>query len=119
LKIDNEIPQGTAPCHLEWDHDSRRQVLAALEVMHTYQNEVHESQQLMRCKSCGQLYFCDWQEVIRFFDHDGMQDYVLIPVANAAEAVALSLQSRLMRGGSPALVMVWPPEDARPYWIHR
>jgi hypothetical protein len=93
-------------------------VLASLELLGTYFEDHSQSQKLLRCKECGQLYFCDFQDVSRYFDNHGMQDHVLIPVENTAAADILFSQPRALRAGLPALVMTWPPEDAKPYWVN-
>lgn len=119
LTPSSDIPQGTITCHLEHEHADRYAVLGALEVVKTYFQDLVECQQLKRCKVCGQLYFCDFQDVTRYFDHDGMLDHALIPVKDAAAAEVLFHQPRSQRDALKALVMVWPPETAAPSWRNR
>jgi hypothetical protein len=119
LTPSSDIPQGTITCHLEHEHADRYAVLAALEVVKTYFQDLVECQQLKRCKVCGQLYFCDFQDVTRYFDHDGMRDHVLIPVENVAVADLLFAEPLSQRAALPALVLTWPPEDGNSYWVNR
>ena len=119
LKATDTSVKGTPSCH-QW-HDlppQRQAVLAVLENVASYLREYHEARDLLRCKQCGQLYFCEWQEEMRF-DGEDSQDFVLIPVADAAEGLALSQLSRMQRIGLPTIVMIWPPSDAKPYWVNR
>jgi hypothetical protein len=119
--MENEpaLPSATAHCHL-WPNPpaTRYAVLDSLETLETFLDEYHETRDLKRCKKCGQLYFSEWLEVMRF-DGEDTQDEHLIPVATADEARALSKQSRWSRIGLPTLVMIWPPNDAKPYWVNR
>jgi hypothetical protein len=117
---ETEISAKSIPsCHL-WHAlpPNRKDVLAVLESVASYFREYHETRDLLRCKRCGQLYFCEWREEMRF-DGEDSQDYVLIPVADAAEGLALSQMSRMQRLCRPSLVMVFPPSDAKPYWVNR
>ena len=111
--------QSHVNCHLWNPPPHRRAVLAALEIAETYLYEYHETKTLMRCKACGQLYFSEWRETISFRDDSDQQDEVLIPVADAETGLVLSKLSRMERLRFPILVLIWPPADAKPYWINR
>lgn len=91
----------------------------ALENVMTYAREYHEAQTLMRCKACGQLYFSDWRERISFRDDDDAQQELLIPVADAAEGLALHETAHSQLLGLPMLILLFPPSNAIPYWINR
>jgi hypothetical protein len=108
-----------ANCHLWREPDSRKAVLGSLEHITTYAQDVHAARWLARCRTCGQLYFCDWEERVSYGGDQDQQDEVLIPVADAEEALALSQQSKPAHGNRPALVMIFPPADAKPYWVNR
>jgi hypothetical protein len=111
-------PHATHSCHLN-RAPSRQDVLDALQNIETYLYDVHEVMWLARCRDCGQLYFCEWRERITFGGGEDQQDDLRIPVATAEEALALSKQSPMSRPQRPTLVMIFPPADAKPYWVNR
>jgi hypothetical protein len=106
-------------CHLWLDSLSREQVTAALEIEESYLVEYHETRELMRCRSCGQLYFSHWVETVNFRGGEDWQDQYLIPVSDREEGRVLKSLARPALGSLPMLVLTWPAAGTGAHWVNR
>ena len=55
------------------------------EIVETFEDEVHFSRDLRRCRECGQLYIHDFYEEVNFSGGDDHQYACYVPVETAEE----------------------------------
>lgn len=75
--------------------------------------------QLMRCKSCGQLYFHEFYEEVDYRDGEDRQYFIFIPVDTIKAADELNQLTRFALTSLPGIYKYSPPYDAEPYWRNR
>src|SRR5919109_5685630 len=67
----------------------------SLMLVKTYEDESHLIRNLLRCKTCGQLFFHEFYEVVDWKDGNDAQYSTWIPVADVDSADALNELSPL------------------------
>ena len=105
-------------CHLRSSSLSAQDIVGAeFETIKTYTDDVHATQRLVQCASCGALYLKEFSERVDWVNGDDQQTIILIPVTSEDEANALIARNSLATH-TPRLVLSWPasePHDA--VWI--
>jgi hypothetical protein len=78
-------------CHLWSDEGlTAAAVAGALEPVLAFASESHLTKSLRQCKSCGQLYFHVWFELVDWDDGDDQMCEFYIPVTSRAEIERLT-----------------------------
>lgn len=78
-------------CHLRQTvPGSHQELRTALTVIKTYEDESHLIRNLMKCRSCGQLYFHEFYEEVDWVGGNDAQYSTYIPVDDEESADQLS-----------------------------
>jgi len=105
-------------CHL-WSCEAlKREDLRNFDEVERFVDDNHLVRSLVRCQSCGQLYFKEWLELV-YYGQDP-QYVTLIPVETRDEIEQLQRASSMELGGfTPQLRSNWPSDAAEPhiFWV--
>ena len=126
LAIDLEFMLSNRPaqCHL-WQQSALTPSDLGPETfttLTTYLDESHHMRKLLRCNTCGQLYFYAFTEEIDWAQGNDPQQRVYIPVRSIAEARRINrLPASGLSSLIPRLQVDWPADAAAPRarWIGR
>lgn len=80
-----------------WAHPelAREPQASRFELIDTYEDESHWWRRLLKCRECGQLYFCEFYEEIDWVDGNDPQYSTFIPVQSDLEIELLKGTSRM------------------------
>lgn len=106
-------------CHLWISELTKDLLLKSLGHLKNYRNDYHNSRDLKKCNTCGQLYFSEFHEEIDFRSGDDQEYYTFIPVNDTETAEKLNKLSRLELTSFLGIVMNFPSYNSTPYWNNR
>ncbi len=106
-------------CHLWSVELTKDLLLKSFENFKIYRQDYHNSRILKKCKTCGQLYFSEFYEVIDIREGDDREYYTFIPVENVEIGDKLNDLSRFELTSFLAICMNFPPFNSKPYWHNR
>jgi hypothetical protein len=112
---DNE----SAKCHLRTARLTKSLLLNAFDNVKRYQDDYHNTKDLKRCKTCGQLYYAAFCEEVDIKAGKDTEYYTFIPVDDMDTGDKLSKLSRLELADYPGIVMYNPPYKSAPHWNKR
>ena len=113
--VSRSIPE---QCHL-WSTPLTWEMLEALDHLKWYGKDYHHTRQLMRCLTCGQLYFHEFYEEVDYRNGEDQQYYIFIPVDSVKTADELNKLTRFELTSLPGIYKYAPPQDAVPYWRNK
>ena len=106
-------------CHLWSCETLKREDLRNFDVVERFVDESHLVRSLVRCQSCGQLYFKEWLELVYYHGEDPQYE-TLIPVETRDQIEQLQrATSTELAGFKPQLRSNWPSDAVEPriFWV--
>ena len=110
-----------AQCHL-WQAETltMKDLLEALTAVETFLDEPHQTRDLRKCKTCGQLYFHEFLDWIDWQKGDDPQCQTFIPVDSKNDIGPLLRADEFsLQSFSPRLLADYPKgaESCRIHWV--
>lgn len=106
-----------------WDHPERivpRSWLERFELVEMFEDTSHWWRKLLKCRTCGQLYFHEFYEIVDWKDGDDPQYWTFVPVYTDGDVERLKkLDHAQLLGVFPQLRRDYPKGASAPkaFWI--
>ena len=110
-----------ANCHLwQLEKPTAEDLFGCFDTVEVFEDESHDRSCLLKCKTCGQLYYYEFHEEIDWAEGNDPAHRIYIPVETWDEArMLLSLGGSGLMKFSPRLHYDWPSGRGRAevYWV--